>query len=302
MSSASDRVSLVLATMGDLDLLRRCLRSVEGQLRPGDEVLLVVAKESAAVRALAAEHGAACLVQEGRGISDARNKGIDAARHPVVAFLDDDCEVLPGWRDGLAAFAAGGLDAASGPVDGPRGNLPMRWGYHAYREPDARAWQLIGCNMAFRRAALAQERFDAAFTYGFDETDVEARMKARGLRVGRMPAPVYHHHRQSWRQLVRQQVRYAPRSVDFRRKHGLRPLVPRKHLLLAAGLLLLLATPWVGAWSLLGLGAWLAGLAYEGRRLGGSWREAIALLPVLAVVALAQAAGLLRGLLRGTRP
>ncbi len=49
-----------------------------------------------------------------RGLSAARNAGIRAARSPVVAFLDDDCRVEPGWLDDLAAEFADPLVAARG--------------------------------------------------------------------------------------------------------------------------------------------------------------------------------------------
>jgi glycosyltransferase involved in cell wall biosynthesis len=51
------------------------------------------------------------------GISHARNSGVAAARGPVLAFIDDDVQVEPGWLAALLAtlcwFAA---DAAVGPV------------------------------------------------------------------------------------------------------------------------------------------------------------------------------------------
>jgi succinoglycan biosynthesis protein ExoM len=50
-------------------------------------------------------------------ISLARNAGLRAAAAPLVAFLDDDLVVEPGWLDALVAvLAATGADAALGPV------------------------------------------------------------------------------------------------------------------------------------------------------------------------------------------
>ena len=50
-------------------------------------------------------------------ISIARNAGLRAAQAPLVAFLDDDLQVEPGWLDHfLVTMATSGADAAIGPV------------------------------------------------------------------------------------------------------------------------------------------------------------------------------------------
>ena len=50
-------------------------------------------------------------------ISLARNAGLRAARAPLVAFMDDDLEVEPGWLDALHdTLEASGADVAVGPV------------------------------------------------------------------------------------------------------------------------------------------------------------------------------------------
>jgi succinoglycan biosynthesis protein ExoM len=50
-------------------------------------------------------------------ISLARNAGLRAATAPLVAFMDDDLEVEPGWLDALVdTLEASGTDAVMGPV------------------------------------------------------------------------------------------------------------------------------------------------------------------------------------------
>jgi succinoglycan biosynthesis protein ExoM len=50
-------------------------------------------------------------------ISLARNGGLRAASAPLVAFMDDDLEVAPGWLDALVdTLEASGADAVVGPV------------------------------------------------------------------------------------------------------------------------------------------------------------------------------------------
>jgi GT2 family glycosyltransferase len=287
MSSTSE-LTIVLCTVGNLEHLERALASVDRERRPTDQVLIIDREDKAPVRQLAERHAARYLHQSGRGISAARNTGIDATTTPFLAFLDDDCEALPGWRDAVSAAIARGVQLASGPVDGPRKNLPMRWAYHAYRDPDHRSWKLVGCNMLIRTAVAAQVRFDEAFTFGFDETDFERRAVKLGLVASRTNGAVYHHHRATWSDLWVQQTRYAPRAIHYRRKHGDFPPVPVKFLLLCLFLASLVTIPWLPWLPMAFATIVLAALTVEAIRIARSVPEGLRLLPVTAFVAVAQ--------------
>jgi succinoglycan biosynthesis protein ExoM len=62
-------------------------------------------------------------------ISLARNAGLRSATAPLVAFMDDDLEVEPGWLDALVdAIGASGADVAVGPVRPVfPGGVPPAW-------------------------------------------------------------------------------------------------------------------------------------------------------------------------------
>ena len=67
-------------------------------MRPGDEVIVVdSASQGDDTRAVSAAAGARYLRCERPGASRARNAGSQAARNPVVAFVDDDVRVSPEW-------------------------------------------------------------------------------------------------------------------------------------------------------------------------------------------------------------
>ena len=90
-SPAAESVSVVIPTRGDSPDLRKAIESIVAQ-EPGETIVV--------------ENGATTLSQHGLGDarllqlpeanrSLARNAGVEAARFPVVAFLDDDDLALP---------------------------------------------------------------------------------------------------------------------------------------------------------------------------------------------------------------
>jgi glycosyltransferase involved in cell wall biosynthesis len=140
-----------------------------GQLRPGDE-LLVVVDHAPDVLERARQELSGCRVEantHGQGLSGARNTGVDLATGDVVAFLDDDATPADGWLESLRApFAAPDVIGVAGQVDPAwEGGSAPRWfppefgwvvgcdyvglpgGGEQVRNP-------IGASMALRRAPL----------------------------------------------------------------------------------------------------------------------------------------------------
>ncbi len=135
-------------------------------------------------------------------ISLARNAGLRAAASPLVAFLDDDLEVEPGWLDALVGvLAATGADAALGPVRPvfPAGS-PPDWDPTGARftrvlaQPTGTPIQASGpaagltvsTASSIWRAATCftdAEPFDPAFGgSGGEDLDLFVRLRRRGAR------------------------------------------------------------------------------------------------------------------------
>jgi glycosyltransferase involved in cell wall biosynthesis len=96
-------VSIVIATRDRPEELAACLAALRAHASDALEVIVCdsASSDAGAVR-LAAARGAASLVRcERPGLSLARNTGAGGARAEVVAFLDDDCRVEPGWLAGI---------------------------------------------------------------------------------------------------------------------------------------------------------------------------------------------------------
>ncbi|HVT65990.1 MAG TPA: glycosyltransferase [Mycobacteriales bacterium] len=96
-------LSVVVPTRDRVDLLRRCLDALRLELSDDDEIVVVdsASRDGAAVAAAADEAGATVVRCDRAGASLARNAGWRAARHDLVAFVDDDVRVLPNWSAGL---------------------------------------------------------------------------------------------------------------------------------------------------------------------------------------------------------
>jgi GT2 family glycosyltransferase len=203
----------VVPTRDRPEQLEGCLRSLRSTLGGQDELLVVdSASTSSAVAAVAASHGATVLREERPGASRARNRGWRAAGHDLIAFVDDDVRVEPGWADAVVraftsfpqiAFVTGRLDLPPGLdwTDVPIAVIDR----DGAALLDASTADLIGhsANLAVRRPALeAVDGFDERLGAGADlraaeDNDLWDRVFRTG-RIGRYePAAVGWH--EQWR-------------------------------------------------------------------------------------------------------
>jgi glycosyltransferase involved in cell wall biosynthesis len=160
------------------------------------------------------------------GPSRARNAGWLAARAPLLAFTDDDCEPEPGWLEaGLAAW-----DGETGRcVQGP--TLPV--------DPDRAAQEIITlrvealgpwyetANVFYPRAALEQVGGfddDAFGRWGGEDTDLAWRLMDAGWQFVWAPGAVVRHAvvEADFRALVRKAWRWDGAMLLFRRHPKLR--------------------------------------------------------------------------------
>ncbi len=103
-----------------------------------------------------------------RGLSGARNTGIDSSTAAVVAFLDDDAEAAPGWiANLLLAFEDSSVMVAGGAISPAWQTTSPRWfpeefnwvlgcSYTGLPTVKAPVRNPIGANMAFRREVFEQ--------------------------------------------------------------------------------------------------------------------------------------------------
>ncbi|CAA0132993.1 Uncharacterised protein [Mycolicibacterium vanbaalenii] len=140
------------------------------QLRPGDEIIVVVDGNDLLYHDLLSARGREMTVLENvfrRGLSGARNTGLQRASGDVVVFLDDDAVLHPAALDGVrSAFADAAVTALGGAVHpnwhsgGEPRWFPPEFGwvvgcdYRGLPSDGAAIRNPIGAAMAVRRAEL----------------------------------------------------------------------------------------------------------------------------------------------------
>ena len=141
------------------------------------------------------------LIQtENKGLSNARNLGMEAATGEIIAYIDDDAYPDPDWLKFLAASFHGAQTTLGSVVPILRlreTGLIADAVAHAPGGPvhvllsDEIAEHIPGCNMAFRLDRLrAIGGFDPRFRVAGDDVDICWRLQERGWTLGFSPAAV----------------------------------------------------------------------------------------------------------------
>lgn len=213
------RISVVVCSYNGSRTIRDCC---EGLLRleyPSFEVIVVDDGSLDATAAIASEYDFRVIRTENRGLSSARNTGLEAATGEIVAYLDDDARPDPHWLHYLAAtFLSTKHVGVGGPNITPPGDGPIA--HCVANSPgnpthillsDQEAEHIPGCNMAIRKAALqAIGGFDPQFRIAGDDVDVCWRLQECGWTLGFSPAAmVWHHRRNSVKAYLKQQLNYG---------------------------------------------------------------------------------------------
>lgn len=169
------------------------------------------------------------ICQKNRGLSVARNVGMQAARGEVIAYTDSDCMADRDWL----YYLIGTLEqddyvAVGGPnISPPAQSWTQACVAASPGQPshvllgDSTAEHIPGCNMAFYKWALEQVGgFDPEYRKAGDDVDLCWRLMEQGYRIGFSPsAVVWHHRRFTIRAYFKQQRGYGEAEALLRFKH-----------------------------------------------------------------------------------
>jgi O-antigen biosynthesis protein len=222
--------SVVICSYNGASTVPTCLRSLQKLRYPSYEVIFVddgstdntqeILKEFPWVRN---------IHQENKGLSFARNVGMNAARGEVVVYTDSDCEADEDW---LYYLALSLVRSGHGGMGGPN-LIPDEGSWVAdcvglspggpthVMIDDRTAEHVPGCNMAFYTTILKQVNgFDPQYRKAGDDVDLIWRIQNSGRSIGFSPAAqVWHYRRNTIKAYLKQQRGYGEAEALLKYKH-----------------------------------------------------------------------------------
>jgi glycosyltransferase involved in cell wall biosynthesis len=203
-------ISVVLCTHNGERTIASALSSLGHQSLSSARYEVIVVNDGSADRTaeIARSHGVRVIdLQPNRGLAAARNAGTAAARAPIVAFTDDDCQPARDWLERLfRALSDPRIDGVSGRVVPACTNsfmlrylsarnpltplgvdlLASSGRAHRFRlylrrvvgrsadlDPGASLYSLLGANMALRRELILElGGFDEEIRFGGEEEEL----------------------------------------------------------------------------------------------------------------------------------
>jgi O-antigen biosynthesis protein len=222
------RISVVVCTHNGSRTIGDTLRGLALLQYPDYEVIVVDDGSTDNTAELVRAFAVRLIRTANRGLSAARNTGMEAASGGIVAYIDDDAYPDPHWLQYLAwTYLTTSYAGVGGPNIAPAGDGKIaECVAHAPGGPvhvllSAReAEHIPGCNCSFRKECLqAVGGFDPVFRAAGDDVDMCWRLLERGWKLGFHPAAmVWHHRRNSLRAYWRQQKGYGRAEALLERK------------------------------------------------------------------------------------
>jgi GT2 family glycosyltransferase len=268
------KLSVIIATHNRPDSLARLIRSLAPQLAGGERELIVAENGTPAPAPLPIDLPPLVHLHEPRaGKCRVQNRAIARAAGEVLVFLDDDLTVCDRYLDAVAQFfaahpefaaMAGRIVAAEDPA---RKAGPM-WVYldlpiFDRGDEAVEVRGVLGANMAFRASALAKvgpfdERLGPGAGGHEEETEMSARLRRAGMRIGYAPAALVYHE-------VDPSRASRERFIRIARERGRCRMLHERHS--AADVIVKNAIAWIRLRAARGSHASLARIAREERRL-----------------------------------
>jgi len=229
-------VTVVVPVLDRADALDRCLAA----LGTGHPVVVVDdgSRDPARVESVCRAHGARVVRRERNGgPGAARNDSLDSVDSELIAFVDSDCTVLPGWIDDLAWLFEDQAIAAVAPrvvpcppgADGTRraidrflaAHSPLDLGPHEGEVGPRRAVPYVptAALLVRRRALAGVGGFATGLRVG-EDVDLVWRLVGAGWRVRYVPSvTVEHAEPRRWRDLLARRFRYGTSAGPLAVRH-----------------------------------------------------------------------------------
>lgn len=288
-------ITVLIPTYRRSQDLKRCLKALQKQTRPADEVLVIIRDTDAETKTFLETFNPDCLqihvvAVSIPGVIAAMNAGLDVMQGDIIAITDDDATPHPDWLERIEQHflsdecvgGVGGRDwmyYGTELVDGSRQTVgQLQWfgrvvgnhhlGVGQHREVDV----LKGVNSSYRRTAIAQVRFDERMRGTGAQVHYEISLgfslKRAGWKLIYDPAIAVDHH---LGQRFGEDLRDRFNHVAFTNMVHNETLALLEHLPLAQRTVFLLWAVLVGTRDALGFIQLLRLLPSQGRLAGQKW-------------------------------
>jgi len=261
-------ISIVIPVKDRAGELQRCLTSLSCLNYPQEKLQIIVVDDGSSDESpLVARQFRALLVPSGgtgRGPAAARNVGASMASGDILAFIDSDCTASKEWlNDLIPAFNNPTMAAVGGQVDGmcsesavDRYESIMSSLSLGSRERTGSGgndtFYLPSCNLLVRRTAFRSAGGFKDSMHVGEDVDLTWRLRDKGWTISYLPAGnVLHEHRSSIRSFMSRRFDYGTSEGMLQLLHPQRRKQMVMPFLLAIVLVLCLAAPFAGYWTLL---------------------------------------------------
>ncbi len=268
------KLSVIIATHSRADSLVRLIRSLAPQLGGGERELLIAENGTPVPASLPGDLPPLIHLHEPRaGKCRIQNRAIARAAGDILVFLDDDLTACDRYLDAVEQFFAAHPEFAAMagrilPAEDPARKAGAMWVYldlPIYDRGDnvVEVRGALGANMAFRAAAIAQvgpfdERLGPGAGGHEEETEMSARLRRAGMRIGYSPSALVYHE-------VDPSRASRERFIRIARERGRCRMLHERHS--AADVIVKNAIAWIRLRAARGSHASLERIAREERRL-----------------------------------
>ncbi len=207
------RISLYIPCYNAAHYIKDTLEAVLGQSRPPDEIIVIDDGGSDNISAVLEGFPVRLLAHDGnKGLSAARNTGVQGSKHDWVVCLDADCTPREDWLETLARRLSTEDVAGVGgqllelftetPPDAWRAlHLGQSLGPEELRNPP----YLFGHGALFRKSSLtAVGLYDERLRTNAEDCYISERLKQAGYQLLYDPeAVVFHRKQDTWGSVIR---------------------------------------------------------------------------------------------------
>jgi GT2 family glycosyltransferase len=203
------KISLIIATHDRAQSLAKLLVSLTPQIVPGEHEILIADNGTPSPSPIPPDTPVACHIHDPkRGKCRVQNRAITRAQGSIIALIDDDLVAGENYLTGIERFFFQHPEFAAMkgkvlPARDPKSVAGENWVYmdlpivdHGAAVREVRG--VLGANMAFRAEVFSKlgtfdERLGPGACGHEEETEMSARIRAAGLRIGYCPGALVYH-------------------------------------------------------------------------------------------------------------